>query len=93
MDEKEEKELGLALEQAGRLRETMATPGWKIFSDSMEAKYHEAVKELIMGESPEIRQKIKAIQEIMQWPEKILEQTERAKKQIQDEKEEEESKP
>jgi hypothetical protein len=92
MDDIQEKEFQLALEQAGKLQETMATPGWKIFADSIEAKYHEAIKELIKSESPEIRQKIKAIQEVMQWPEKILTQVREARELVQKEQEEGEGK-
>ena len=49
MDDIQEKEFQLALEQAGKLQETMSTPGWKIFADSIEAKYHEAIYNLSRG--------------------------------------------
>jgi hypothetical protein len=82
MEDVEKADLNQAVTEAGKLREMMATPGWKIFSDSIEVKYHDAVKELIVQESSETRQRIKAIQEIMIWPDKILKDAAQAMKHL-----------
>ena len=88
MDEINSQDVVKAQEEAGFLREMMASKGWKIYCDHVAVKYDEAVKSLIIQESEKDRILIKVVSEIQLWPSRVLQEVDEAVKKLQEQEEE-----